>query len=82
MQLKDRPVLIGHGARDSFVEYAHAQSLFAAVPSAKKVFLPVPDAGHPDVLITSTPVYATVCAFFANALLPPVAPAATASPTR
>jgi pimeloyl-ACP methyl ester carboxylesterase len=70
MQLRDRPVLIGHGERDSFIEYAHAHRLFAAVPGANKEFLPVPDAGHPDVLITSTPVYATVSAFFLKALPP------------
>jgi pimeloyl-ACP methyl ester carboxylesterase len=63
-------VLIGHGDSDSFILPEHAKRLFAAVPSPDKQFLTVPGAGHPNVLITSAPVYATVSTFFLNALAP------------
>jgi pimeloyl-ACP methyl ester carboxylesterase len=68
LELKDQSVLIGHGDKDRFILYAHARTLFEAVPSARKEFLPVPGAGHHDVLITPAPVYATVGAFFLKAV--------------
>ena len=79
--LKDQPVLIGHGDRDSFITCEQARRLFAAVPSRRKEFLNIPDANHHDVLVTTAPVYATVSAFFLKALVPSAGPATMGSPT-
>jgi pimeloyl-ACP methyl ester carboxylesterase len=80
-QLQQHAVLIGHGDCDGFIGYAHAHRLYAAVPSSRKQFLNVPSADHHNVLITSTPVYATLSAFFLKSLAAPMAPATSASAT-
>jgi hypothetical protein len=38
------------------------------VPSPRKEFLNIPGATHSTILVTSAPVYATVCEFFLKAL--------------
>lgn len=62
------PVLIGHGDADVFVTPDQARLLLDAVPSAAKQWLPVPGAGHSNVLVTDAPVYATISRFFLSAL--------------
>lgn len=69
--LTHQAVLIGHGDSDRFIDRAHAHRLFAAVPSTRKQFLNIPTADHHNVLITSTPVYATISAFLLNSLATP-----------
>lgn len=69
--LTHQAVLIGHGDSDRFIDHAHAHRLFAAVPTARKQFLNIPTANHHNVLITSTPVYATISAFLLNSLATP-----------
>jgi len=65
----DRPaVLIGHGDADTFIPVSHAQRLYDAVPSSQKRYLSIPGAGHHNVLITATPVYATVGKFLLNSI--------------
>lgn len=69
--LTHQAVLIGHGDCDNFIACAHAHRLFAAIPSNRKQFLNIPTANHHNVLITSTPVYATLSTFFLKSLATP-----------
>ena len=43
------PVLIYHGKRDMTVPYRFGQTLFAAIPSERKVFETFPKAGHANL---------------------------------
>jgi uncharacterized protein len=52
--------LIIHGLNDDFVPSAHAERLYAAIPTAQKKLWLVPGAHHSDVLRGPDPVYATI----------------------
>jgi len=66
--LKTTAALIGHGSADEFVSPRQADLLFSMLSCRRRQFLAVPGAGHHDVLVTPTPVYATLGAFYVNAL--------------
>jgi alpha-beta hydrolase superfamily lysophospholipase len=53
------PALVVHGDRDEVIGIARAQRLFDAFESDKR-FVPVPGAGHTNVLRTDMPLYATM----------------------
>jgi pimeloyl-ACP methyl ester carboxylesterase len=51
------PTLIIHGERDTLIPIEHGQRLYDASPSAKKVIMRVPRAGHNDILAHSFQAY-------------------------
>ena len=44
------PLLVIHGENDEVIPFSHGEKVFAASPSATKEFLPIPSAGHNDLL--------------------------------
>jgi pimeloyl-ACP methyl ester carboxylesterase len=61
------PALVVHGERDEVVAIARAQRLFDAFEGNKR-FIPVPGAGHANVLRTDMPLYATMAEWFVRTM--------------
>lgn len=65
------PVMIAHGNVDPYIGIDQAREIFAAVPSPVKRFRVVEGADHNHVLsMGSHALYADVCQFFREAMLP------------
>lgn len=61
------PTLVIHGAQDRLVPASHAQRLYRQLGTTHKKLRMIPDAGHSDVLIKGTEVYADLAEFFLRA---------------
>jgi alpha-beta hydrolase superfamily lysophospholipase len=59
------PTLIIHGERDWIIPFSDAEALFEASASAAKTLLPIPGAGHNDLMMVGQEAYfaavATLC---------------------
>lgn len=65
------PVMIAHGNLDPYIGIDQAREIFAAIPSSMKRFRVVEGADHNHVLyLGSHALYADVCQFFLDAMLP------------
>lgn len=51
------PLLVIHGERDTLLPIRNGEQLFRASPSVKKTFLPIPGAGHNDLMSRGLHVY-------------------------
>lgn len=59
------PALIAHGEKDSYIPYAAATAIHAAIPGTDKILRPVHGGDHGNVLsVGSHALYADLCAFF------------------
>lgn len=68
------PTLIAHGTADDSVPIACGRHLFEALPATTpKQWLPVPAAGHNNILSTDFPIYAHLAAWFLRHLREPAA---------
>jgi alpha-beta hydrolase superfamily lysophospholipase len=58
------PVLVVHGDADNLIDFSRGKSLFDGFTQAHyKQWLPVPGAGHNNILVTKEPVYAQMSAW-------------------
>lgn len=58
------PTLIIHGERDWIIPFSDAQALFEASPSPAKTLLPIPGAGHNDLMLVGQRSYFEAIAEF------------------
>lgn len=62
------PVMLVHGKQDELIPYSHAEEIFAALPSGRKILRPVEGAGHSRVLATdSTRLFTEMAVFLIDA---------------
>ncbi len=65
------PTMVVHGDSDRFVPTASGKALFDSFPEGiEKKWVPVPTAGHSNVLVTDFPLYATMAEWFLKHLTP------------
>ncbi len=70
------PVMIIHGEEDRFIPIDQGRQIFNAIPSHRKIFRPVKNAGHGRVLAEDADnLYPEICEFFLKSILPSAAKA-------
>ncbi len=57
MRLVGAPTLVIHAEQDEIIPFAHGRALFEACAAPRKRFLPVPGAGHNDIMVRSLHKY-------------------------
>ncbi len=58
------PTLIIHGERDWIIPFSDAEALFEASPAPMKTLLPIPGAGHNDLMLVGQKSYIDAIAHF------------------
>lgn len=65
------PTLVAHGMNDQVAPLEAGDRLYHALPhSTVKRWVPIPDAGHDDVLVTPFPIYAEIAAWMLEHIAP------------